>query len=159
MSSSDCCFLTCIQVSQEADNVVWYSRLFKNFPLFAVIHTVKGYSIVNEAEVDFFFWNSFFFYYPMDVGNLISGFSAFSKSSLNIWKFSIHILLMPSLQDCEHNFASMWNECNCMVIWTFFGIAFLWDWNKNWPFPGLWPLMSFPSLLAYWVQHFDSISF
>ena len=74
---------------------------------------------------------------PADVGNLISGSSAFSKSSLYIWKFWVHVLLKPSLKDFEPNLASMWNECNFMVIWTFFGIAFLWDWNENWPFPVL----------------------
>ena len=84
MSDSNCCFLTCIQVSQEADKVVWYSHLFQNFPQFVVIHTVKGVSIVKEAEVDIFLEFSCFFYDPPDIGNLISGSSAFSKSSLNI---------------------------------------------------------------------------
>ena len=87
--------------------MVWYSHLFKNFPQFVVIHTVKGFSIVNEAEVDAFLESSCFFYDPMDVGNLISGSSAFSKSSLNIWKFSVHILLKPNLENFEHYFASM----------------------------------------------------
>ena len=100
---------------------------------------------------------SCFFCDPADVGNLISGSSAVSKSSLYIWKFWVHVLLKPSLKDFEHNLASMWKECNCMVIWTFFGIAFLWDWNENWPFPVLWSLLSFPNLLAYQVQHFNSI--
>ena len=94
---------------------------------------------------------------PMDVGNLISDSSAFYRSSLNIWKFSVHILLKPSLENFEHYFASMWNECNCPVVWTFFGIVLLWDWNENWPFPVLWSLLSFLNLLAYWVQHFNSI--
>ena len=71
----------------------------------------------------------------MDVGNLISGSSGFSKSSLNIWKFSVHILLKPSLENFEHFFASVWDECNCVVTWTFFAITFLGDWNENWPFP------------------------
>ena len=70
----------------------------------------------------------------MDVGNLISGSSAFSKSSLNIWKFNIHALLKPALEDFEHYFASVLDKCNCAVLWAFFGIAFLWDWNENWPF-------------------------
>ena len=87
--------------------MVWYSHLFKNFPQFVVIHTVKGLSIVNEAEVDVFLEFSCFFYDPADVGNLISDSSAFSKSSLNIWKFLVHILLMPSLKDFEPNLASM----------------------------------------------------
>ena len=85
MSSSNCCFLTCIQISQEADQVVWYSHLFLNFPQCIVIHTVKGFGIVNKAEIDVFLELSFFFYDLADVGNLISGSSAFSKTSLNIW--------------------------------------------------------------------------
>ena len=123
---------------------------------FVVIHTAKGFSVVNEAEVDVFLEFPCFFYDPSNVGNFISGSPAFSKSSLNIWKFSVHVLLKPSLMDFEHYLASMWNECNCMVVWTFFGIAFLWDWNENWSFPVLWPLLGFPNLLAYWVQHFHS---
>ena len=90
-----------------------------------------------------------------NVGNLISDSSVFSKFSLNIWKFLVHILLKPNLENFEHYFASMWDECNCAVIWTFLGIAFLWDWNENWPLSVLWPLLMFPNLLAYWVQHFE----
>ena len=104
-SGSNRCFLTCIQVSQEAGKVVWYSHLLKYFPQFVVIHTVKGFSIVNEVDV--FLEFSCFFNDPMDVGNLISGSSAFSKSSLNIWNFSVHILLKPSLETFEHYFASV----------------------------------------------------
>ena len=100
-----------------------------------------------------------FFCDPATVGNLISGSSAFSKSSLNTWKSLVHTLLKPSLKDFEHDLASMWNECNCVVAWTFFGIALLCYWNENWPFPVLWPLLSFPNLLAYWMQHFHSIIF
>ena len=158
MPGSDCCFLTCIHISQETDKVAWYSHHFKNFPQL-VIHTVKDFSIDNEAEIDVFLEFSCFFYDPMDVGNLISSSSAFSKSNLNIRKFSVHMQLTPSLENFEHYFASVWDECNCGVVWTFFGIAFLWDWNENWPFPVLWPLLSFPNLLAYWVQHFHSIIF
>jgi len=126
-----------------------------------VIHTVKGFGVVIEEEVDAFLEivYVFFFYDPMDVGSLISGFSACSKSSMNIWKFMVHLLLKPGLENFEHYFASVWDECNCAVVWTFFGIAFLWDWNEHWPFPVLLPLLSFPNLLAYWVQHFNSIIF
>ena len=247
MSGSNCCFRTCIQISQVAGPVIWYSHLFQNFPQFIVIHTVKGFSVVNKAEVDVFLELSRFFYDPTDVGNLISGSSSFSKSTLNIWKFSVHILLKPRLGNFEHYFASVWvseshsvvskslpphglyspwnspgqytgvgslsllqvasiwDECSCVVVWTFlekelathssihawkipwteepsrlqsmgsqrvgrdwaththfwtfFGIAFLWDWNENWPFPVLWPLLSIPNLLAYWMQHFHSIIF
>ena len=106
-----------------------------------MIHTVKDFSVVNEAEVDVFLEFPYFFYDPTDVGNLISGSSAFSKSSLYIWKFLVHILLKPSLKYFEYYLASMWNDSNCMVIWTLFGIAHpiecpfnLWDWNENLPF-------------------------
>ena len=105
---------------------VRWSRIpisFKNFPQFVVNHTVKDFSITNEAEVDVFLEFSCFFCDPADVGNLISGSSAFSKSSLNIWKFSVHVLMKPSLENFEHYFASMWNECNCVVVCTFFAIA------------------------------------
>ena len=159
MSSSNCCFLTCIHVSQEAGQVVWYSHLFQKFPQFIMVHTVKGFHIVNKAEVGIFLELSCLFADPTDVGNLISGSSAFSKSSLNIWKFSVHVLLKPGLENFEDYFTSLWDECNFAVVWAFFGIAFLWDWNENWPFLVLWSLLSFPNLLAYWEQHFHSIIF
>ena len=126
MFSSNCCFLTCIQISQEAGQVVWYSHLLKKFPQFVVIHTVRGFGIVNKAEIDVFLELSCFSDYPTDVGNLSSGSSAFSKSSLNIWMFSVHVLLKPGLENFEHYFTSVWNECSCVVVWAFFGIAFLW---------------------------------
>ena len=157
MSSYNCCFLICIQISQEACQVVWYSHLLKNFPEFVVIHTVKGFGIVYKAEVNIFLELSYFFNDPMDVCNLISSSSAFSKSSLNIWKFTVHILLKPDLENFEHYFASLWDECLCAVVWIFFVIAFFWDLNGNWPFLVLWPLLSFPNLPTYWVQHFHSI--
>ena len=124
-----CFFLTYIQISQEVGQVVWYSHLLKNFPWFVVIHTVKGFGIVNKAEVDVFLKLSCFFYHPADVGNLISGSSAFSKTSLNIWKSMVHVLLKPGLENFEHYFTSIWDECSCSVVWKLFGIAFLWDWN------------------------------
>ena len=151
MSSSNCCFLTWIQISQEAGQVAWYSHLFKSFPQFVVIHTVKGFGIVNKAEVDVFLELSCFLYDPTDVGNLISGSSAFSKSSLNIWKFTVHILLKPDLENFAHYFTSMWDECSCAVVWAFFSISFLRVWNENWLFTLLCPLLSFPNLLAYCV--------
>ena len=99
MSSSNCCFLTCIQVSQETGQMVWYSHLFQNFPQFVVIHTVKAFSIVNEADV--FLEFPCFLHDPVNVGNLISGSSASSKPSLHSWQFLVHILLKPSLKDFE----------------------------------------------------------
>ena len=98
---------------------IWYSHLFQNFPQFVVIHTVKGFSVVNEAEVDVFLEFCCFFYDLMDVGNLISGSSAFSKSSFNMWKFTVHVLLKPHLENFQHYFASLWDECNCVQLRAF----------------------------------------
>ena len=127
------CFLTCIQISQEAGQVVWYFCLLKNFPQFVVILTVKGFSVVNEAEEDIFLELSCFFHDPTDVGSLISGSSAFSKSSLSIWKFTVHVFLKPGLENFEDHLAAVWDVCNCAAVGTFFGTAFLWDWNENGP--------------------------
>ena len=159
MSSSDCCFLTCLQISQEAGKVVWYSHLFKNFPQFAAIHTVKGFSVVSEAEVDVSLELPCLFY---------------DTKMLAIWSLVPLPFLNPACTPGSSQFmycwsvawrilsiilAGMWNECNSAVVWTFFGIVILWDWNEKWLFPVLWPLLSFPNLLAYWVQHFHSIIF
>ena len=128
MSSSDCCFLTCIQISQEAGQVVWNSHLLKNFSQFVVIHTV---SLRHKqwSRSRCFSGIPFFFHDPTFVSNLISGSSAFSKPNLYIWKFSVYILLHPSLKDFEHDLASMWKEHDCTVVWRFFGIVFPWDWT------------------------------
>ena len=142
---------------QEAGRVIWYSHLFQNFPHFVVIHAIKGFSVVKEAEIYVSLEFSCFIYDPMDVNNLISGSSDFSKSSLNIWKLSVHILLKPSLKDFEHYFVSMWKLCNCVVVRTFFGILLLWDWNENWSFPVLWPLLSFPKLLDIECSTFTAL--
>ena len=109
--------------------MVWYSDLLKNLPQFIVIHTVKGFGVINKAEVDVFLEFLCFFDDPVSAGNMISGSPAFFSSSLNIWKFMIHIPLKPVLENFEHYFATVWDECNRAVIWTFFGNAFLWDWN------------------------------
>ena len=149
MSSSNCCFLTCIQISQEAGQVVWYSHLLKSFPQFIVIHTVKGFGIVNKAEVDVFLVFSCFFNDPTDVA---------------IWSLVPLPFLNPPptlevhgsctaeawLGEFEHYFASMWDECNCVVVWAFFDIVFLWDWNENWPFPVLWKILSCGKFLKRW---------
>ena len=154
-SSSNCCFLTCIQVSQEAVQVVWYSHLFQNFPQFIVIHTVKDFGIVSKAEIDvfleqhvlLFWWSSR--YWQFDLWFLC----------MDIWNFSFDVLLKPGLENFEHYFDSVWDECNSFIVWALFGIAFLRDWIENWPLPVLWPLLSFPNLMAYWVQHFHRIIF
>ena len=156
MSSSNCCFLSCIQISQVRWSGIPMSWRIYHSLLWS---TVKGFDIVRKAEVDIFLELSCFFYDLADIGNVVSVFSAVSKSSLNRWKFMVHILLKTGLENFEHYFASVGDECNCVVVWTFSGIVFTWDWNENRPFPVLWPLLSFPNLLAYWVQHFLSIIF
>ena len=123
MFSSNYCFLTCIQISQQACQVFWYSHLFQNFPQFVVIHIVKGFGIINKADINVFLELSCFFNDPVDVGNLISGSSAFSKTSLNIWEVTVQVLLKPGLENFEHYFTNVWDECNCAVVWAFFGIG------------------------------------
>ena len=123
MSGFNCCFLTCIQILRR--QVRWSDipiswRIFQ----FVVIYTVKGFGVISKAEVDIFLEFLHFFYNPTDVGNLISGSSAFSKSNLNTWKFTVHILLKPGLENLEYYFASVWDDCNRVVVWTFFGIPF-----------------------------------
>ena len=149
-SNSNCSFLTCIQASQEVGQVACYSHFFNNFLLFVVIQTVNGFSIVNEAEVVFLEFPCFL-HDSVNIGNLISGSSSSLKPSLYISKFSVHVLLKPNLKDFEHNLASKWNEPNGMILWTFFVISLVWDWNENGLFPVLWPLLSFPNLLTYSV--------
>ena len=123
--SSNCCFGPAYRFLRR--QVIWSGipisfRIFQ----FVVIHTVKDFGTINKAEVCVFLEFSCFFNEPMDVGNLISGFSAFSKSSLYSGKFLVHILLKPDMENFEHYFASMWNECNSVVVWTFFSIALFW---------------------------------
>ena len=142
-------------LKRQVSQVVWYSHLFQNFPQFIVIHTVRCFGIVNKAEIDVFLELSCFFDDPADVAiwplvplpflkpAWTSGRSRFTYCWSLAWRILSIILLA-------------WDECNCEVVWAFFGIAFLWDWNENWSFPVLWPQLSFPNLLAYWVQHFHS---
>ena len=150
MSGSNCCFLKFIQFSEETGKVVWYFHLFKTFPVCYDPHSPKlWHSEWSKSRC--FSGLSCFSDDPMYVGNLISGSSAFSKSILNIGNFIVHLLLKPGLENFEYYLASMWDECNFVGVWAFFGISFLCNWNKNWPFPVLWPLLSFPNLLSYWV--------
>ena len=124
MSHSNCCFLTCIPISQEAGQAVWYSRLFQNFPQFIVIHTVKGFGIINKEQVDVFLELSYF----LMIQQMKAICSLVCLPFLNpVWmsgKFSVHILLKPRLENFEHFFASMWDECNCVVVWAFLALPF-----------------------------------
>ena len=106
-----------------------------------------------------FFWNSLAF---LMIQWMLAIWSLVPLPFVNpAWTsgISVHVLLKPRLENFEHYFANVWDECNCAVLWAFFGIAFLWNGNENWPFPVLWPLLNFPNLLAYWMKHFHSIIF
>ena len=108
--------MTGIQVSQETGKMVWYSHLFKSVPQFVMIHTVKGFSVVNEIEIDVFLKLPCFLYDPANIGNLIAGSSTFSKPRFNIWKFLVQLMLKPSLEDFEHSLTSLEDECNHPVV-------------------------------------------
>ena len=162
MSSSNCCFLTCIQVSQEAGQVAWYSHLLQNFPQFVVIHTVKGFGIVNKAEIDFFLELSCFFDDPSDVGNFISGYFAFSKTSLNIWKFTVHLLLKPGLENFKHYFTILLfnqyfiineiHKCICIFA-NFWQIKYMHIWIKKcWFLPLQYKYRTFPSVASQTIS-------
>ena len=126
---------------------------------FVVIHTVKGFGVVNNAEVRVFLEFLCFFYDPTNVDNLSSDSLPFLNPTWTSGSSQFTYCWEPRLKNFECYFASVWDECKCVWVWAFFGIAFLWDWNENWPFPVLWPLLSFPNLLACWVRHFHSIIF
>ena len=150
VSDSNCRFFTYIQTFQETGKVILYSHFLKNFPQFVVVHTVKGFSIVSEADGNVI-WDSL----PLSMIQwMLAIWSLVPQTRLHIWKFSVHVVLKLSLKDFEHYLASKWDELYCVIGRAFFGIAFLLDWNENWPFPALWPLMSFPNLMTYWMQHF-----
>ena len=129
MWGSNCCFLICIQVSQEGGKIVSYSHLFKNCPQFDMVDTVKDFWVANETKIEGFLEFSCILYDPGNVGYLMSGSSAFSKPSSYIWKFSIQVLLKSSLKVFEHNLTSMGSEHNCLVVWTFLSTTFLWSWD------------------------------
>ena len=111
--------------------MVWYSHFFKSFPQFVMIHTVKGFSVVDETEVDIFLKFPCFLYDPSDVGNLISSSSSFSKPSLDISKFLVHIMLKRNMQDFKHDLTSMEDECSCLMVSTFFSITLLGNWDED----------------------------
>ena len=127
---------------------VWCSHLFKSFPQFIKIHTVKGFHVVDETEIDVSLEFPSFLCDIVKVGNWSSGSSSFSKPSLDIWKFLVHIMLKLRVQDFKHDLTSMGDECNCLVVWTFFSTAPLGDWDEDWHFPALWPLLGLPDLLT-----------
>ena len=154
MSSSNSCFSIRWHISQEAGQVVWCSHLLKNFSHFVVIHSVQVFGIVNKAEIVFCNSHAFLMIQwmfkvwslvPLPYPNLTytSGSSWFTYCWSLAWR-----ILSITLLACG---------CNCAVFWTFFGVAVLWDWNENWPFLVLWPLLNIPNLLAYWIQHFHLI--
>ena len=161
MSGSNSCFLTCIQVSQQAGQVVWYCHLLKNFPQFVVLYIAKGFGIVNKAEIDVFLELSCFFQWmiqrllaiwsPVPLPFLNPAWISGSSWFTYCWRLPWRILSI-TLQ-------VVWDEWNCAVVQTFFDIVFLWDWNENGHFPVQWPVLSCPNLLTYWVQHFHCIFF
>ena len=154
MSGSNCCFLTCTQISQEAGKVVWYSHLLKNFPVCCDPHCQRFWRSQYKAKV--FLEFSCFFYDQLDVGNWISGSSAFSKSSLNIWKFSVHMLLKPTLENFEHHFASVWDECNCgslNILWHFLSLGLEWKRTFSSPVATAEPSKFAGILSAALLQH------
>ena len=120
-----------IQGSQETGKMVWYSHLSESFKQFVMICTVKGFCVVNEKEIAVLLKFPCIFYTPATVGNLISSSSCFSKPSLDIWKFVIHLILKPSMQDFKHDLTSMGNECNCLMVRTFFSTTFLGNWVED----------------------------
>ena len=128
---SNCGFLTCKQVSQETGKMVWYSHVSKSFSQFVMIHSLKGFSIVDETETDAFLKYPCFLYNPVNIGNVISGSSSFSKPSLNIWKFLVRIMLKPTMQDFKHDLTSMGDECSCPMVSTFFSTTLLGNWDKD----------------------------
>ena len=137
MSLPNWCFLTCKEASQEAGQLLWYSHLFQNFPAFFVMHTVKVFGIVNKAEVDLFLELSCFIDDAADVGHLISGSSGFSKTSLNIWKFMVYVLLKHGLDIFVHYSTSVWDECYCAVslniLWHCLCLGL--EWKLTFPNP------------------------
>ena len=111
--------------------MVWYSHLFKSFPQFIMIHTIKGFEVVDETELDVFLEFTSFLYDPANVGNLISVPLFFSKPSLDIWKFLVCVMLKPSMLDFQHDLSSMEDGCNCLMVSTFISTALLGNWVED----------------------------
>ena len=131
IQGSNCCFLTCKQVSQETDKMVWYSHLTKSFPQFVTIHTVKSFSLVEETDRCFFLKCPCFLYNPANVVNLISSSSSFFKPCLDICKFLVRIMLKPSMQDFKNDLTSMGDECKSLTVSTLFGTTLLGNWDED----------------------------
>ena len=121
------------------------------------VNIVKGSIVVNKTEVNIFLEFPCFLYDPESIGNLISGSSFFSKPSLDSWKFLVHIMLKPNMQDFKNDLISMGDDFNCLTVRTFFSTILLGNWDEDWPFPVLWPLLCLPDLLTYWMQYLDGI--
>ena len=139
MSSSNCCFFSCIQISQEAGQVVWYSHLISWRIFHSLLWSTQSKALAQTIK-QIFFWNSLavsMIQWMLAIWSLAP--LPFLSPAWTLWKFTVHILLKIGLENFEHYFTSMWDECNCVVVCAVFGIAFLWDWNENWPFPVLWP--------------------
>ena len=111
--------------------MVWYSHLSKSFPQFVMIHTVKGFSVVDEKEIDVLLKFPYFLYNPVNVGSLISSSSSFSKPGLDIWKFLVHIMLKPSMQSFKRDLTSTGDECDCSMVITFSGTTLGGNWEEN----------------------------
>ena len=143
--------------------MVWYSHLFNNFSVCYDPHTqrMKQWNRVKcfPPPIPLPLKSPCFLYDPADVGNFISGSFAFTKPSLDIWNFSVNVMLKPSMQDIKYNFTSMGDECNCLMVWTFFSTVVLGNWDEDWPLLMLWSLLNFPDFLIYWMKHFYSIIF
>ena len=129
--------------------MIWYPHLSKSFPQLVIIHTLKGFSIVNEIEIDVLLKFPCFLSNPVNVSNLISSSLFLSKLSLDIWKFLFHIMLKSSMQDFKHDLTSMGEECNCPMVRTFISTTLLGNWDKDQHFLALWPLLGLPDLLTY----------
>ena len=132
---SNCCFLTHIEFSQETGKMAWYSHLFKNFPQLLWSTQSKSFSIVNATQVVVFLEFPWFLNDPVNVGNLNSGSSSFSKPNLDIWKFLVHIMLKPSTQDFKHDLTSKGDGCNCPMVSILFSTTLLGNRDEDWPFP------------------------
>ena len=152
IQGSNCCFLTCIQISQESGKMVWYTHLFKRFPEYYDPHSqslwCSWWKRCRCVSLEF----PSFLYDPANVVILVFSSSSFSKPSLDIWKFLVHMMLKPSMQNFKHDLTSMGDECNCLMVSTFFNTTLFGNWDEDWSFPVLWPQLGLPDLLKNWKK-------